>query len=456
MGKLANVINALRGREKRVFGPTDNPRLASIGQRSEPPVRGTQQFLETYDSSPWVRAVAGRVAQTVGETKWTLGRTDRADRPVPSNHLLLRALRRPNPLMSGTSLIRVTQLSLDLVGDSFWLYGRNGLDAPVQFWPIPPHWIAELPTTKRPYFWIRWQSWQAQIPEADMLWIHDASPANPYSRGHGIVQSLSDEVSGDEFAAKHTNQLFFNRATPEFVVMDKGATSDEVRVHERAWTQRLQGLFKQMKPYFTNRELQFWQPQQMNLENLTLVPLRKWERDIQLQCWGIPPEQLGLIENSNRATIEASDYVYESRLIRPRRQFLSEEITLKLAPLYDERLELGFVDTTPRNKDFELSVVKSYPAAFSVNDIRELVGHEPWAAPEGEARLMPLNLFATSDLLDQEQRPASSANPPPSDTPPVEEPKDAAAEAVKPPPRVKRIIRDETGRISEIRDEQWQ
>ena len=424
----------LGDRVKQFFGRANNPRMMTVGPRSEPPVRGTEQFLQTYDSSPWVRAVAGRVSQSIGETKWTLGRNDRADRPVPSNHILLRTLRRPNPLMSGTSLIRVSQLSLDLVGDAFWLYGRNGLAAPTQFWPVPPHWVAELPTSAKPYYDIVWQSWWAKIPESEMLWIHEASPTNPYARGHGIVQALADEISGDECAAKHTNQLFFNRATPEFVVMDAAANADELRVHERAWLQRLQGLFKQMKPYFTNRDLKFWQPQTMNLENLTLVPLRKWERDIQLGCWGIPPEQLGLVENSNRATIEASDYIFESRLVRPRRQFLAEELSLKLAPLYDERLEVSFVDTTPRNKDFELSAVKAYPAAFKVNDVRELVGREPWPGPEGDAKLIPLNVYATTDLLDQEQRPRAGAAPTPTPTMgeenmDMEEPKDEGKSA---------------------------
>ena len=91
--------------------------MQGIGRNTDPPTRGTQEFLETYEATPWVRAVAGKVAAEVGQTQWTLSRRDR-DEPV-TDHIMLRALRAPNPMMSSTALFRVTQLSLDLVGDSF-------------------------------------------------------------------------------------------------------------------------------------------------------------------------------------------------------------------------------------------------------------------------------------------------------------------------------------------------
>lgn len=396
------------GAVKQFFGIGQ---VAGISSRQTiPPVLGTQQFLETYDSVPWVRAIAGRVAASVGETKWELGRSD-SDKEVPRDHILLRTLRRPNAIMSGSALVRVTQLSLDLTGDSFWLMVRNGFGAPTQFWPIPAHWIRDVPRPGRDYFEVSWQEWQADIPEEDIFWVHEPSPASPYGRGHGIIQALADEVSTDEYAAKHANVLFFNRATPEFVVMDPGAKLDEMKVHERAWDAKLRGLFKALRPYFTNRKLEFWQPNQQNLENLTLVPLRKFERDIQLQCWGMPPEQLGILENSNRSTIEASEYVYESRLIRPRRQIIADAMTLSLAPLYDERLEVRFFDTTPRDKEFDKDMMKALPSAFKVNEIRALTGREPME--DGDVRIVPINQFTTTDLRDASQRPMTPGAPAP-------------------------------------------
>lgn len=386
-------LEMLRGRYRGRFG--------------EPPERGTREFLEVYEVSPYVRAVAGKVAGEVGLTTWTLTREDTG--AEVRDNVLLTLLRKPNPYLSRSAVWRVAQLALDLVGDAFLLKQRNALNVPVALWPIPPHWVAETPTPERPAYRVSWQSWQADIPMSEMLWVHDAAPADPYRRGSGIIRALGDEIETDEYSAKHAKQLFFNRATPEFVVMDEGAGDKEIKIHERAFMQRLQGLWKTLQPYFTNRKLEFWQPQSMNLENLTLVPLRKHERDIQLQCWGMPPEQIGIVENSNRATIEASDYVFQTRLIKPRRDFLAEELTLKLAPEFDDRLVVGFVSTVPEDKTHRLNVMKAAPWAFGETEWREFAGI---AGPVRGARLVPLNSYVTEDPLDQTTRPQSGGAAP--------------------------------------------
>lgn len=418
MGFWRQLGDYISSRAKQMFPTSGRARvmMEGIRQSMDPPQRGTREFLETYEATPWVRAVAGKVAAEIGRTQWTLSRVDRQERV--RDHIMMRALRKPNTMMSSAGLFRVTQLSLDLVGDSYWLLERNALGAPVQFWPIPPHWVAEVATPKEPTFRINWQMWQARIPESEILWLHDPMPANPYARGSGIIKALSDEVETDEYAAKHAKTLFFNRAMPDFVVMDEDADDAELQTHERKWRQKLQGFWKAMSPFFTNRKLEFWQPKQMNLENLTLVPLRKHERDIQLQAWGMPPEQLGIIENSNRATIEASDYVFQSRLIAPRRQFLADELTLRLAAQYDERLEIGFVDTTPADKEHQLNVAKTMPHLNTVDGWRKLLlGEEELPDGKGAVYVMSLANYGTTDLADPEARPnnPTGAGRPPSD-----------------------------------------
>ncbi len=403
--------------------------VQGVRRNVDPPQRGTQEFLETYEATPWVRAVAGKVAWEIGQTEWSLGRADLPDAEVPDSHIMLRSLRKPNSMLSGTALLRVTQLSLDLVGDAFWMIVRNGLGVPVEFWPIPAHWIAETPSPSEPTYRISWLSWQARIPQTEMLWLHDPMPADPYRRGSGIVRAMGDEVATDEYAAKHSKALFWNRAMPDFVVMDEGASGDELLVHERKWTQKLQGFWKAMSPFFTNRKLEFWQPTQMNLENLTLVPLRQFERDIQLQCWGMPPEQLGIIENSNRATIDASDFVFHSRLIKPRRQFLADELTHRLAVQYDERLVLKFADTTPVDKEFHLNVARTAPHLNTVDEWRKLLlGAPPLDGGKGEVYVLSLANYATPDLADPKARPN---NPTGAGRPPKEEEPEKTIRGVK-------------------------
>lgn len=398
------------------------------GRYGDPPIRSTRELLEIYETSPWVRAVHGRISSSVGATEWTLARSDKPDAPVVKENLLLSVLKAPNTLMSGHEFFKITQLHLDLVGDAFWLKSRNGFRAPIQLLPIPPDWIVELATPDRPFFRVSFGTWQDNIPESEIVWLHDAAPANPYRRGSGIVRAQADEIETHEYASKHAKQLFFNRATPEFVVMDEGAQDSEVAIHERAWLQRLQGFWRTNKPYFTNRKLEFWQPQQMNMDNLTMVPLLKYERDVILQCTGVPPEQLGIVENSNRATIDGSNYVYESRVIKPRREFIRDALQLRLVPEYDERLVLGFVDTVPEDQAQRLATAKAAPHAPTMDEWRKWMNLPPLGGEAGKAHMLTMNGYLAADPLDPKARPQPpAAAKPGADKEDEEEPAEANA-----------------------------
>lgn len=400
---FGGLVGAGRGAMRALF----------MGRYGDPPVRSTRELLEIYETSPWVRAVHGRISTSVGATQWILKRSDKPDTPVVEDNLLLRVLKAPNTLMSGHEFFKIVSLHLDLVGDAFVLKSRNGLAAPIQLMPIPPHWIVETPTPDHPSFRVSFGSWQDRIPETEITWLHDATPANPYRRGSGIVRSQADEIETHEYASKHAKQLFFNRATPEFVVQDEGATPQELEIHERHWLSRLQGYWRTNKPYWTNRKLEFWQPNQMNLDNLTMVPLMKYERDVILQTTGIPPEQLGIVENSNRSTIDGSNYVYESRVIKPRREFIRDALQLRLVPEYDERLVLDFVDTVPEDKEHQLAVATKAPHAVQVDEYRRWMSLPPLGGEVGKAHMMPMNSYLAVDPLDPKARPQPPAPAPP-------------------------------------------
>lgn len=396
-GAFTRLFGAAREMLNAVF-------MARFG---DPPVRGTREFLEVYETSPWIRAVLGRISSSVAETEWTL-EDSRSGEKIEDN-LLLRVLDRPNSLMSGADLLKISQLHLDLVGDVFWLKNRNAFGAPVEYWPIPPHWVAELPTPMRPTFRLGYYGLQTQIPSSEIFWHRDPAPLNPYGRGSGIARAQGDEIESYEYASKHAKQTFFNRATPEFVVMDSGASQDEIKIHEQTWLQRLQGYWKANKPYFVNRKLDFWQPSQMNMENLTMVPLMKFDRDVFLQVVGMPPEQLGIVESSNRATADASDYVYESRVVRPRRCSLRDALQAAIVPEYDSRMVLDFVDTVPEDKEQRNKVAALAPHAPTIDEWREWMGLKPEGGELGKGRIVQMNSYVTTDPLDNEKRPQPPA-----------------------------------------------
>lgn len=376
------------------------------GGRGEPPPRGTAEYLRAYSQMPWLRAVAGRVASRVATAEWHLYRVGKPQEPARRDRLLQRAksvrrrtmlkdlrqrdelteitdhpaldlLHDANSFQTGESVRKVTQLHLDLVGEAYWLKERNALGTVVGIWPIPPNWILATPTPSYRFFRVQFRAWRGPIPDTEILWMADPDPANPYGRGSGTAQALADELETDEYAAKHAKQLFFNGARPDFVVYPKNGTLQDSNVArlEEDWISKNQGFWRAFKPHFLNREVGIHDfKEQGNLRALQLVPLREFERNAVLQTFGMPPELLGVLENSNRATITAADLVMGRYVVEPRLEFLRSCLQERLIPEFDERLVLDYDSPVQDDKDFQLEVAKAAPFALDVDEWRDLGG----------------------------------------------------------------------------------
>src|SRR5262249_17868438 len=153
-------------------------------------------------------------------------------------------------------------------------------------------------------------------------------------RGVGLATSLADELESDEYAARVTKQLFFNRARPDLLITAEGLNPAETARMEQDWLNKNQGFFRAFKPMFLNRKVDVHEFD-YDFRGMQFVQLREFERDTIMQTWGLPPEILGVITNSNRSTIDAADYLYSSKVILPRCEFFRSVLQERLVPEYD-------------------------------------------------------------------------------------------------------------------------
>jgi hypothetical protein len=399
------------------------------GASGDPPQRGDANVLDAYNNMPWLRAVAQRVATAVASssTGWRLyaptsrrqrdvrkfqrcsdkavrsGMIDKAigdDLEVVEDHILLTALNGANSYMVGQALFKTTQIHLDLVGEAFWLKERNGVGAPVAFWPLPSNWVEATPTPSSRSFRVSFRGWQGRIPESEILWMAEPDPTNPYGRGSGMGRALGDELETDEYAAKHTRQLFFNRARPDLLVWpksqgphDPGLAPDQVRRLEERWLDGHQGFWRAFKPFFVGKEIGVHEVSQ-SLQELQMIELRKQQRDMVVQMFGIPPELLGILTNSNRATIDAADFLFSRWVVTPRLEFLRAQLQERLVPEYDDRLVIDYVSPIQEDREFMLEAGRAAPWAMTVDEWRVLQGQEPLPDGKGDSHLIPNNLVS--------------------------------------------------------------
>ena len=429
-----------------------NDLLAGIfpSGRGDAPSRTAAAYLEAYNTSPWLRAVVGKVSFSVAATPWRLYSVQRRGRDgkerfvrVPTvqrasareraaalielraagelkpivRHPLLDLLEGANAVLTGLAARQLVQVYLDLLGEAFWLKERDSRGTIIAVWPIPPHWVRATPTPSQPYYEVSFRGWQGRIPDAEMLWMSNPDPQNPYARGSGVAQALADELETDEFAAKHAKAFFYNRARPDLLVVLDGADTTEAKRLEQDWLSRTQGFWKAFKPYFmagqggvTVKELS------QSFADMQLSQLRQHERDIVIQVYGVPPEIVGIIENSNRATIEASETLFTRHVLVPRLEVLRAMWQERLVPEFDGRLILDYESPVVEDRELQLQARRAAPWAAMVDEWRSFQGLPPLPNNAGQVFLVPRTLDVVP-AAEYGRRPIAPPTPVPAPAP---------------------------------------
>lgn len=410
------------------------------GTAGAPAVRGSREMLLAYSHVPWLRAVTDKIASALAEIQWTVSaptgangkavyRPDLQRMPSRERQKALASLRRTgelrelvrhpfydvmatgNSALTGLATRKVTFINDLILGEWFWLKERNGTGAPVGVWPIPSHWIMHTPTPSARTYRVGYRAWQEEIPDTEILWHTDPNPENPYARGTGIAQALSDEYESDEFAARTIKAWFANSAKPDLIVHGKGLSEAQALRAEREWNVKNRGFMNRWRAHFLGGGDLKITELDTDMRSSQMFQLRGFAREIALQTWGMPPEMLGILESSNRATIESADFFFARRLVEPRAEMFRAALQEKLIPEWDERLVVDFVSPVEEDKAHRLEVMKAAPWAYDVDRWREETGDEPLDGNAGKVYLVPFNLTPMADLTAPPPAPEPATPP---------------------------------------------
>ena len=401
--------------------------FSPLSSGGAPPRLGTRELLEAYSQMPWLRAIVNKIGKAVGTTTWelfldgseskglsTTTKLQRADaftrrtilnQSISKNlvrpglkeieeHPLLDLLIHPNEAMTGSALFLLTQAHIDLVGEAFWLLERDGLGTPMAIWPLPPDWIRNFPTNTNPWYRIQIgnNAITMKIPVTELIAFIDPDPLNPYGRGTGLAKSLGDELQTDEYAAKHLKSFFHNSARPDLIISADNLSRADTATLEQKWTEQHQGFWRAFKPQFLNRKVDVKEIGQ-NFQHMQMVELRKSERDTIIQVFGIPPEKLGIVNESKRSTISAADLFWQRDILEPRLEFIRECLQVTLVPQFDKKLILNYISPVIRDDEHRLEVMKSAPHWFTQNEWR-FEAQKP-LLEDGDDLMQPLNATRT-------------------------------------------------------------
>jgi HK97 family phage portal protein len=386
-----------------------NQSLLTMAQRfspvyGEPPRRSTDDWINLYNKSPRMNPVH-QIASDVATSaygiydKRDVKKTDKLkDNPIEA------LLKKPTPNLTLTehALLYITQVYLLLPsGEAFWIKERNGLNKVTELWPVPPGWVNEIPSKTKDYFTIYPQgNMQCQpilVPMFDMVYFKKPDVTNPYLRGRGRAEGIGDEIETDEYMAKYQKRFFFNDAVPQMVGMMPGADEAGVKRQKELWQQEHGGYNNSNKVAWLNWDAKFQLLKETN-KDMDFIESRKYLRDTANQHFSIPPELFGILENSNRSTIDAAYYLYTKNVLRKELKFIDDTLNMQLVPEFDKDTFLEHDNVVPEDAAFELSKATEglKNGGVLVDEWRQANGWEPLPKGKGQVLYTPLNMIPTN------------------------------------------------------------
>lgn len=242
------------------------------------------------------------------------------------------------PELDGWTLRYLTFAYIDLVGECGWLKVRDGKRI-IALLPIPKAWILEKPTIGNHYYQIlpygTLGGMSLTVAPEDFVYFKDVNLEDPYGNGKGLSESIADELETDEYASKYQKNFFFNDATPPYVVTGYQGNEQGADRLKKTLKEKLGGFRKAREPAILTGAMDI-KPIGTSPKELDMVESRKFLRDECLQHYQLPPEVFGIVENSNRATIDSSFYLTQKNVIIPRLRFFERVVNAQLLDEFDD------------------------------------------------------------------------------------------------------------------------
>jgi len=312
-------------------------------------------FINAYRRLPWL--YAGVTALAIAATKPVLRAyrevktADGVDQVEVTGEDLNALLELPNPNMSYIELLQVTIINLALLGNQYWnLVGTrektpiSKTNPPVEIWWVKPEQIQPKPNpdgTVGAYTYTSPIGKEKDIDASEIIHFKLVNPGS-YHLGLGMMEPLMT-TNTLEFNAMNFERYFMeNNGTPPFVFEHPGSPTDEQRkTFYRDWDERHKG------PKKVNRPGMIWGGMKTNVIGATMKDaqypeLRKMNREETLAAIGTPPSVVGLLEYANYSNMEVQQKKFWEDTVIPILGLIADKLTLRLAPLFDERIWFEF------------------------------------------------------------------------------------------------------------------
>ena len=293
---------------------------------SQAPTSASRDLLELFHTSPRldpVRIIANKCAST---ELYLYDKNDfrknKSKAEVIEKHEIYELLENPCPAdrdLTGWTVRYFVFACYTLVGEAYLLKVRDPSGKVIGLQPVAPSWVIQQPTVNQ-RFWEIYPFGTAGgnsifVPVEDVISFKDIDLNDPYGRGRGTSEAIGDEIQSDEYASKYAKNLFFNDATPSAIIYAPQGDKDTADQIKQSWLQKMAGYRHAKEPMVLTGEGSKFEKISQSPTELDFVESRKYLRDSANEHFHIPPEIMGILQNSNRSTIDSAEYLLNKNVL---------------------------------------------------------------------------------------------------------------------------------------------
>ena len=293
---------------------------------SQAPTSASRDLLALYHTNPrldGVRVIANKCAST---ELYLYDKEDfrknKSNAEIIEKHEIYDLLENPCPAdrdLDGWTIRYFVFACYTLVGEAYLLKVRDPMGKVIGLQPVAPSWVIQTPTVEQRF----WQIYpfgtaggnSIVVPVEDVVSFKDIDLNDPYGRGRGTSEAIGDEIQSDEYASKYAKNLFFNDATPSAIIYAPQGDKETADQIKQSWLQKMAGYRHAKEPMVLTGEGSRFEKISQSPTELDFVESRKFLRDNSNEHYHIPPEIMGILQNSNRSTIDSAEYLLNKNVL---------------------------------------------------------------------------------------------------------------------------------------------
>lgn len=330
-----SVMDLFKGINDDRYSDTQDPLVAERYATEE-----LADFLQLYDSHPWVYVCANAIATAAASVKFELKSGTKTVKPEQVGQFMVK----PNPYMTWFDLIEVTFLHLELSGNCYWeiIRGKEGDGKVEVIFPMRPDRMKIVPDAKKKVdhyeYQIDGKTVNTYRPEEILHLKYNGAIDEFY--GTPPISSGKNEVALDFYMTAWNKKFFKEGAEPASVLETDQVLPDTVwnRILTM-WNKRHKGVDKSHGVAVLEGGLK-WKQVTSKHADMQYLDGKKASRDVVLAIMRVPPVIVGLVEGVTYANSKDQKKVFWQHNIIPKLMRLQEAINAFLMP---EKFQLEFV-----------------------------------------------------------------------------------------------------------------